>query len=363
MHNRNILNFENAYNLYNCTKALADVVIPQEYGITKEEKLKIAQGIVTPLLRKIRADLKCNLTGIWNCEDQIINQLDPSYSKGIHSPGRHVRTRLYFTSESHIYSLLTVLKFGSLFEEKEDEQWKNALNYINTVPELNYLTQIVIMLYEDPSVDADSDKRFHVELHFSPGSYGDFEAQKYLNKACSVTDDSIEDFVYNSSGSEGFSPKNAGSPKQHKQNHLVLNRCNEKRSPLSNLVKKFPLKLFNKELQTLPEPGDTSISFESNRDQSESACQTEAKPRSFEDEIHQTRIQIYKGKSKTREPYNHYNTFHGSGSYNYMSIGQVFKNKILNTGTNSSPDLNQNVIGKSRRSFPSIFFLVKKSTS
>jgi inositol hexakisphosphate/diphosphoinositol-pentakisphosphate kinase len=46
MHNRNILNFENAYNLYECSKALADVVIPQEYGITKEEKLKIAQGII-----------------------------------------------------------------------------------------------------------------------------------------------------------------------------------------------------------------------------------------------------------------------------------------------------------------------------
>lgn len=29
MHNRSILNFENAYNLYTCTKALADVVIPQ----------------------------------------------------------------------------------------------------------------------------------------------------------------------------------------------------------------------------------------------------------------------------------------------------------------------------------------------
>jgi inositol hexakisphosphate/diphosphoinositol-pentakisphosphate kinase len=82
MHNRNILNFENAYNLYECSKALADVVIPQEYGITKEEKLKIAQGIVTPLLKKIRADLKSNLTGIWNCEDESINQLDPNYSKG-----------------------------------------------------------------------------------------------------------------------------------------------------------------------------------------------------------------------------------------------------------------------------------------
>ena len=29
MHNRSILNFENAYNLYSCSKALAHVVIPQ----------------------------------------------------------------------------------------------------------------------------------------------------------------------------------------------------------------------------------------------------------------------------------------------------------------------------------------------
>lgn len=75
-----------------------------------------------------------------------------SYSKGILTPGRHVRTRLYFTSESHIYSLLSVLKFGNLFEDNADEQWNNALNYVNTIPELEYLTQIVIMLFEDTSV-------------------------------------------------------------------------------------------------------------------------------------------------------------------------------------------------------------------
>ena len=110
------------------------------------------------MLRKIRADLKSNLTGIWNCDVDTVNQLNPNYSKGIQTPGRHVRTRLYFTSESHIYSLLTVIKFGKLFEANDD-QWIKSLGYLNTIPELNYLTQIVIMLYEDPSVDADSDKR------------------------------------------------------------------------------------------------------------------------------------------------------------------------------------------------------------
>ena len=77
MHNRSILNFENAYSLYNYTKALADIVIPGEYGITKDEKLRIAQGIVTPLLRKIRDDLQNSLAEICSCEDYHVNQLNP----------------------------------------------------------------------------------------------------------------------------------------------------------------------------------------------------------------------------------------------------------------------------------------------
>lgn len=36
------------------------------------------------------------------------------YSEGVSSPHRHVKTRLYFTSESHIHSLLTVLRYGGL---------------------------------------------------------------------------------------------------------------------------------------------------------------------------------------------------------------------------------------------------------
>lgn len=43
------------------------------------------------------------------------------------------------------------------------------MDYVSAVSELNYMTQIVIMLYEDQSKDPASDDRFHVELHFSPG--------------------------------------------------------------------------------------------------------------------------------------------------------------------------------------------------
>lgn len=45
----------------------------------------------------------------------------------------------------------------------------SQMEYVSAVSELNYMSQIVIMLYEDPSKDAASEQRFHVELHFSPG--------------------------------------------------------------------------------------------------------------------------------------------------------------------------------------------------
>ncbi|CAF1660722.1 unnamed protein product, partial [Didymodactylos carnosus] len=65
LHNKNVLQFAHAEDLYVCIKALADIVVPQEYGITIEEKLNIARGIITPLLRQIGTDLQGNLTGYW----------------------------------------------------------------------------------------------------------------------------------------------------------------------------------------------------------------------------------------------------------------------------------------------------------
>ncbi|XP_006116190.1 inositol hexakisphosphate and diphosphoinositol-pentakisphosphate kinase 2 isoform X2 [Pelodiscus sinensis] len=160
------LKLENTMELYRLSKALADIVIPQEYGISKAEKLEIAKGYCTPLVRKIRSDLQRTQ------DDDTVNKLHPLYSRGVMSPERHVRTRLYFTSESHVHSLLSTLRFGALCDESKDEQWKRAMDYLNIVSELNYMTQIVIMLYEDPNKELSSEERFHVELHFSPGAKG-----------------------------------------------------------------------------------------------------------------------------------------------------------------------------------------------
>ncbi|XP_063908206.1 inositol hexakisphosphate and diphosphoinositol-pentakisphosphate kinase-like isoform X5 [Zophobas morio] len=165
-HNQHTLQFEHAEELYIYAKYLADIVIPQEYGLTAQEKLTIGQGICTPLLKKIRADLQRNIEELG---EESVNRLNPRYSHGVSSPGRHVRTRLYFTSESHVHSLITVLRHGGLLDIKRDEQWRRAMEYVSMVSELNYMSQVVIMLYEDPTKDPCSEERFHVELHFSPG--------------------------------------------------------------------------------------------------------------------------------------------------------------------------------------------------
>ncbi|XP_028679474.1 inositol hexakisphosphate and diphosphoinositol-pentakisphosphate kinase 2-like isoform X6 [Erpetoichthys calabaricus] len=160
------LGLEDTLELFKLSKALADIVIPQEYGINKEEKLDISYAYCLPLIKKIQLDLQRTH------EDESVNKLHPLYSRGVMSPGRHVRTRLYFTSESHVHSLLSLFRYGGLLNELTDQQWKRAMDYLSAVTELNYMTQIVIMLYEDNNKEASSEERFHVELHFSPGVKG-----------------------------------------------------------------------------------------------------------------------------------------------------------------------------------------------
>jgi hypothetical protein len=41
-----------------------------------------------------------------------------------------------------------------------DEQWRRAMEYVSMVSELNYMSQIVVMLYEDPTKDPCSEERW-----------------------------------------------------------------------------------------------------------------------------------------------------------------------------------------------------------
>jgi len=55
---------------------LADLVMPQEYGITSEEKTEVAFTICCPLLSKIQMDI-CNTLS--DSGSDVMNRLDPKY--------------------------------------------------------------------------------------------------------------------------------------------------------------------------------------------------------------------------------------------------------------------------------------------
>ncbi|XP_032337249.1 inositol hexakisphosphate and diphosphoinositol-pentakisphosphate kinase 1 isoform X6 [Camelus ferus] len=228
------LGLQGTAELLRLSKALADVVIPQEYGISREEKLEIAVGFCLPLLRKILLDLQRTH------EDESVNKLHPLYSRGVLSPGRHVRTRLYFTSESHVHSLLSVFRYGGLLDETKDAQWQRALAYLSAISELNYMTQIVIMLYEDNTQDPLSEERFHVELHFSPGVKGveeegsaptgcGFRPASSENEEMKTDQGSMEDLCPGKASDEPdralqTSPQPSEGPGLPKRSPLVRNR-------------------------------------------------------------------------------------------------------------------------------------------
>ena len=136
---------------------------------------------------------------------------------GVHSPHRHVRTRLYFTSESHIHSLLNVLRYCNLeagtkasrtprcsvgnaaerpFSVAEtrggvgasspgasDGESKNPATSgppppsllsrraetLENIGDLDYLTHIVFRMYERFDVPAADPARFRVEILLSTG--------------------------------------------------------------------------------------------------------------------------------------------------------------------------------------------------
>ena len=106
---------------------------------------------------KIQTRSMCALCMTWTSlqaqegeqEESRVHVLAP-YTQNVNSIKRHVRTRIYFTSESHIHSLMNILRYeehggGSLLSDE-------ARAKLDGTREFDYLTQIVFRLYEMKNV-------------------------------------------------------------------------------------------------------------------------------------------------------------------------------------------------------------------
>ncbi|CAI5463145.1 unnamed protein product, partial [Closterium sp. Yama58-4] len=206
VHNRH-LGLKGLDELYLLAKEMANGVIPNEYGITPYSKLKIGAKVARRLLGKMLIDLHNTrdeavavgqamqqhrqslreqraaavAAAVFNQEQQRQHRrssgeakrrsdghpegdnddsnaqyrLDPKYAN-VRTPQRHVRTRLYFTSESHLHSVMNVLRFCQLDDSLQGEASllsPDAMTRLYETRELDYLTHVVLRMYENVEVD------------------------------------------------------------------------------------------------------------------------------------------------------------------------------------------------------------------
>mmetsp|Transcript_20184 Transcript_20184/g.30750 ORF Transcript_20184/g.30750 Transcript_20184/m.30750 type:complete len:759 (-) Transcript_20184:58-2334(-) len=162
---------------------LSQAVAPLEFGGTASCRRDIAWLVSRALLDKIRQDLQTARGASGDANAGLHFQLDddPQHlaDAQIKSSWRAVRSRLYFTSESHLHALLTALRLpadkppAQLDDNNLDENFiisQQARDWLSQIPELSYLSHIVFRLWEDPTYDETNPRRYMVELSFSPGT-------------------------------------------------------------------------------------------------------------------------------------------------------------------------------------------------
>ncbi|DAZ95082.1 TPA: hypothetical protein N0F65_002976 [Lagenidium giganteum] len=167
LHN-NRLRLTGVRELLDIASALSHSLVPQEYGINIDEKVHIGSAMCRTLLMKIKDDLDL-ARGL----KLHTHRLNPSYAKHKHeikSTHRSVRTRLYFTSESHLHTLLNVMRYGRAESPVASPVSDEARKWIEDIPEFCYMTHFVVRVFERFQFPVNDPQRFRLEISLSPGA-------------------------------------------------------------------------------------------------------------------------------------------------------------------------------------------------
>lgn len=182
-HNAKKLDLRRVYprfdDLVSRAKTLSAAVTPLEFGGAADARRNAAWRVSRALLDKISQDLHTARGGSGDANAGLHFQLDddPQHLEDseIKSSWRAVRSRLYFTSESHLHALLAALRLpadpanGACASPVDDD----GRAWLSRIPELSYLSHIVFRLWENMTVPEDAPnggERYMVEIAFSPGT-------------------------------------------------------------------------------------------------------------------------------------------------------------------------------------------------
>lgn len=122
------------------------------------------------LLEKIKFDLHVARTDN-DVDMRYLLNMDYSCDLPINSMGRRIRTRLYFTSESHLHTMLNILRFAYPEDQFHPLLSDDGIAFVNSTSELCYLTHLVFRVFEDRRSEMANDpRRFRVEILFSAGA-------------------------------------------------------------------------------------------------------------------------------------------------------------------------------------------------
>jgi inositol hexakisphosphate/diphosphoinositol-pentakisphosphate kinase len=206
IHSQPSLGLTRLQECYKTAQVLSEFVAPAEYGMTRMQRLDIGSTICRNLMDKIARDIETALpkrecdTDASETDEDVEGdgagiRINPDFIEDVDFIDDQIKTRLYFTSESHVHGIINSLRYCHYAGDEEcssqprheDGQHspktpghqpnpllsEEAQAELNSVHEFDYLSQIIFKVYEHSRVADPADpSRFEVRIGISPGVTG-----------------------------------------------------------------------------------------------------------------------------------------------------------------------------------------------